>query len=88
MCNFRFFRFRFRFRTPSSSSSDGSRDYSVLSSYPDTGMRKDKEERAKWGDRGVTVGHFYDPIAKDDVVKPGPGWLEKGFQDSEDESVR
>lgn len=57
----------------------------MLSSYAETRPRKEKEERAKWGDRGVTVGHFYDPIGKD---AGGPGWLEKSYYDSEDESVR
>lgn len=53
-----------------------------------------KEERAKWGDRGVTVGHLYDPIARVEMEKSArnvPVWLEKGLhemRDSEDESVR
>lgn len=54
-------------------------------------MRKSKEERAKWGDRGVTVGHLYDPIGKDITMKSGPVWLERGLhdvRDSGDESAR
>lgn len=51
--------------------------------------RKNRDERAKWGDRGVTVGHFYDPVIKDGEGS-GPVWLERGLhdtRDSGDESV-
>lgn len=78
--------------TPSSISSNISRDlsnYSSLSQSYDMGrFNKNKEERAKWGDRGVTVGHFYDPLSSKDVVKSGPEWLEKGLKDCDEESVR
>lgn len=51
--------------------------------------RKSGDERAKWGDRGVTVGHFYEPVNKDGE-QSGPVWLERGLhdtRDSGDESV-
>ncbi|GAB0097861.1 hypothetical protein DMENIID0001_135390 [Sergentomyia squamirostris] len=79
--------------TPSSSSSGGQ----SFSSFPPAdfgGYHKVKEERAKWGDRGVTVGHLYDPIARAEMEKSArsvPVWLEKGLhemRDSEDESVK
>lgn len=74
----------FSSRTPSSLCSDN-RNYSrLLSSCPP--CRKDKEERAKWGDRN---SHLYDSISKESSVKSdGPCWLERGFADSGDESVR
>lgn len=60
------------------------RNYSRLLSCPP--CRKDKEERAKWGDRN---SHLYDSISKESSVKSdGPCWLERGFADSGDESVR
>lgn len=77
--------------TPSSSSSEAGRDFSISSAYRDAvGYRKTRDERAKWGDRGVTVGHFYDPIGKE-MSKSGPDWLERGLndnRDSGDESVK
>lgn len=46
-----------------------------------------REERAKWGDRGVTVGHFYDPLESVSVSSSvrsadamGPDWLSRGMQ--------
>lgn len=71
-------------RTPSSLCSDN-RNYSRLSGPAP--CRKDKEERAKWGDRN---NHLYDSISKESSVKSmdGPCWLERGFADSGDESVR
>lgn len=44
--------------------------------------------RAKWGDRGVTVGHFYDPLESASVASSsvrsadalGPDWLSRGRQ--------
>lgn len=61
----------------------------MSSSYTE-GYRKSRDERAKWGDRGVTVGHFYDPCGKE-MSRSGPDWLEKGLHDSTrdsgDESV-
>lgn len=51
-------------------------------------FNKSKEERAKWGDRGVTVGHLYDPLNSKDVAKAGPEWLEKGLKDCDEESIR
>lgn len=72
------------YRTPSSMCSDN-RNFSRLSSGPP--CRKDKEERAKWGDRN---NHFYDTVSKESSVKSdGPCWLERGFVDSgDDASVR
>lgn len=61
-----------------------SQQYSRIPSYAPS--RKDKEERAKWVDRN---NHFYDCISKESSVKSdGPCWLERGFIDSGDESVR
>ncbi|KAJ6647145.1 hypothetical protein Bhyg_02365, partial [Pseudolycoriella hygida] len=74
---------------PSSNSSDVSRDFSVSPAYSNSVYRKHRDERAKWGDRGVTIGQFYDP-AYNDVDKLGPVWLERGLhdtRDSGDESV-
>uniref|UniRef100_A0A1B0CEX5 Putative trichohyalin-plectin-similarity domain protein n=1 Tax=Lutzomyia longipalpis TaxID=7200 RepID=A0A1B0CEX5_LUTLO len=79
--------------TPSSSSSDG-QSFTSFQAPDFGGYHKVKEERAKWGDRGVTVGHLYDPIARVEMEKSArsvPVWLEKGLhemRDSEDESVR
>ncbi|XP_031632569.1 uncharacterized protein LOC116346573 [Contarinia nasturtii] len=70
-------------KTPSSMCSDN-RNYSRLSSCPPS--RKEKEERAKWGDRN---SHLYDTVSKESSIKSdGPCWLERGFVDSGDESVR
>lgn len=70
-------------------SSDGSRDYShVSSAYQSINFRKDKEERAKWADRNLPSTQFYDAVSKENGVKSGPCWLERGFNDSGDESVR
>lgn len=80
---------RFPFRTPSSISSDGSRDYSHASSaYQSINFRKDKEERAKWADHHLPTTQLYDGVSKENAVKTGPCWLERGFIDSGDESVR
>lgn len=68
-------------RTPSSSSSDCSRQY--LNYQQNNGYRKEKEVRAKWNDYNV-----YEPVTKEKSLKSGPCWLEKGFPDSGDESVR
>ncbi|XP_059622769.1 uncharacterized protein LOC132265981 [Phlebotomus argentipes] len=79
--------------TPSSSSSGG-QSFASFQPPDFAGYHKVKEERAKWGDRGVTVGHLYDPIARVEMEKSArsvPVWLEKGLhemRDSEDESVR
>ncbi|XP_055703890.1 uncharacterized protein LOC129802239 [Phlebotomus papatasi] len=79
--------------TPSSSSSGG-QSFASFQAPDFGGYHKVKEERAKWGDRGVTVGHLYDPIARVEMEKSArnvPVWLEKGLhemRDSEDESVR
>lgn len=70
-------------RTPSSVYSDV-RNYSRVPSYPPN--RTDRVERAKWGDR---TSHLYDGLSKEGTVKSdGPVWLERGFVDSGDESVR
>lgn len=49
--------------------------------------RKEKEERAKWGDRNT---HLYDSVSKESssVKSDGPCWLERSFADSGDESVK
>ena len=81
--------------TPTSSASETSRDFSRSPSYRNaavsgTAYHKAREERAKWGDRGVTIGHFYDPSIKEHS-KGGPEWLERGLhdtRDSGDESVK
>lgn len=71
------------FRTPSSMCSDN-QNYSRFSSCPPS--HKEKEERAKWGDRN---NHMYDSVSKESSIKSdGPCWLERGFVDSGDESVR
>lgn len=70
-------------------SSSNSSDISRISPYGNSMYRKSRDERAKWGDRGVTIGHFYDPVSKDGE-KPEPVWLERGLhdtRDSGDESV-
>lgn len=61
------------------------RHYSRVPSYPPN--RKDKDERAKWGHRAA---HVYDNISKESSIRStdGPCWLDKGFIDSGDESVR
>lgn len=69
--------------TPSSSSSGRSREFPPQSPYFRHGDFRKTENRAKWGDRGVTIGHFYDPSEKDNS-KVGPEWLERGLHDTRD----
>lgn len=64
----------------SSSSSETSRDFPKA--YRSKQERNVSEERAKWGDRGVTIGHMYDPLSSSKAA--GPVWLERGLNDSRD----
>lgn len=71
----------------SSSSSEAGRGYPTVYQRKQSSVndRRVCEERAKWGDRGVTVGHMYDPLIQtDSKVADGPVWLERGINDSRD----
>lgn len=38
-----------------------------------------REDRAKWGDRGVHVGKFWEPKEEDSTHEP-PGWVKRGLE--------
>lgn len=64
-----------------------SENNNYLSAHPSY-LRKEKEERAKWGDRN---SHLYDSVSKESnssVKSDGPCWLERSLADSGDESVK
>lgn len=41
-----------------------------------------RDDRLKWGDRGLGVGHLWDPDTNDnpDKATDPPGWLQRGLK--------